>query len=242
MRSVLSILVIAFLSSWAGTVRAAELVVIASDDPSFRPGTVIEGGKTISVAAEASVVLVSADGRTIRLSGPYSGPPDTSPSDADGDLVDSLSRLIAEEGGSPETLAVFRGGFGKTPIGRPDLWGVDIARGGRYCLGPERPAMLWWPAARPGAVVKLSRSGEESGGTRVRWPQSKKYTPWPEELTLSDGETYVARFRSGDSGTRLTTVLMPNLQSDAHRAAWMAEHGCAHQALAILSAMGEGEL
>jgi hypothetical protein len=137
---------------------------------------------------------------------------------------------------------VFRGGLDKTPLGRADIWGVDIAREGRYCLRPDRPAMLWWHAARPGAVVMLSGNGDESGGARIRWPQSKKYTPWPDALSLSDGATYVARFRSGDTGTPLTTVLMPELDTDAHRAAWMAEHGCAHQALQVLGAMGEDEL
>ena len=42
--------------------------------------------------------------------------------------------------------------------------------------------------------------------------------------------------------TPLTTVLMPELDTDAHRAAWMGEHGCAHQALQVLGAMGGDEL
>jgi hypothetical protein len=35
---------------------------------------------------------------------------------------------------------------------------------------------------------------------------------------------------------------MPNLATDAHRAAWMAEHGCTRQALRVLTAMGKEEL
>ena len=241
-RGVLTSLVFALVIGWTGTSRAAELVVIASEDPALRVGTVIDGGEPITVAVRASVVLVSADGRTIRLTGPYEDAPDASPSGTDSRLVDSLSRLITEEGGSPETLAVFRGGFDKTPIGRADIWGVDIARPGKYCLRSDRPAMLWWPAARSGAVVKLSVDGDGAGGARIRWPASKKYTAWPEALTLSDGATYVARFRADDPGSELTTVLMPALDTDAHRAAWMAENGCAEQALAVLDAMGEGDL
>jgi hypothetical protein len=242
MRVIQAILVVVLFGGWAAPGRAADLVVIASDDPSVAVGTKIDGSKPIAIAADASLVLVSSTGRTIKLVGPYSGKPEPSATGHDDGLVDSLSQLIKEEGGSSTTLAVFRGGLDKTPLGRADIWGVDIAREGRYCLRPDRPAMLWWHAARPGAVVMLSGNGDESGGARIRWPQSKKYTPWPDALALSDGATYVARFRSGDTGTPLTTVLMPELDTDAHRAAWMGEHGCAHQALQVLGAMGGDEL
>lgn len=242
MRTAHTILVVMLLVGWTGSGRAADLVVIASGDASIRVGAIVDGSKTVNVAAGATIVLVSADGRTIRLSGPYSGAPDPSPPATDGRLVDSLSRLITEEPGSVETLAVFRGGFEKPPIGRPDIWGVDIARAGTYCVRPDRPVMLWWGAARAGAVVKLAGSGDGSASARIRWPQSKKYTAWPNEITLADGASYVARFRSGDAGTRLTTLLMPELDTDAHHAAWMAEHGCTRQALGVLDAMGEGEL
>lgn len=242
MRVVQLLSLLALLGGWAGPIPAADLVVIASDDPSIAAGTVIDGSGTIDVAAGASVVMVSSDGRTIRVSGPYSDAPDPTITNADSGLVDSLSRLITEQAGSPTTLAVFRAGSGKTPIGRADVWGIHIAHPGTYCLRPDRPAMLWWKAARSGAVVALSNAGDASRGARIRWPQSKRYTEWPDELTLSDDTVYVARFRSGDAGTQLTTLLMPELASDAHRAAWMAEHGCTRQALGALDAMVEGEL
>lgn len=242
MRMMQALFLLAFLGAGTGATLAADLVVIASGDPSIAIGTVIDGTKAIDVETDVSIVMVSSDGRTIKLSGPYSGAPDTSVTGTDSRLVDSLSRLITEEAGSPATLAVFRGGLEKTPIGRPDVWGIDIARAGRYCLRPGRPVMLWWRAARSGAVVALSRAADDSRGVRIRWPQSKRYTEWPGELTLSDDTDYVARFRAGDTGTRLTTLLMPELATDAHRAAWMAEHGCTRQALGALDAMVEGEL
>ena len=242
MRMVQAIVALALIGGWAAPGQAADLVVIASGDPAVTIGTKIDGSESISIPAGASLVLVSSTGQTIKLTGPYDGAPDPSNTNADSRLVDSLSKLIEEEGGSTTTLAVFRGGFDKPPIGRPDIWGVEIDKEGRYCLRPDRPAMLWWRSARSGAVIKLSINGDDSGGARIRWPTSKKYTAWPDTLVLSDGATYVARFRAGDAGTPLTTVLMPTLDTDAHRAAWMAEHGCARQALGVLGAIGEDEL
>ena len=236
---VLPVLVV--LGGWAASSQAGDMVVIASSDPSIEVGVVIDGSQPISVAANASVILVSSDGKTIKLSGPYNGVPDTSASSSDSRLVDSLSRLINQEANAPTTLAVIRGGFRRAPADRPDIWGIDIARAGKYCVRRDRPVMLWWAAARSGAVVTFSSIGDSSRSTRLSWPRGKRHLAWPKELTLSDRATYVARFWSNDNGEQLVTVLMPDLGTNAHRAAWMAEHGCTHQALKVLDAMGKEE-
>ncbi len=241
MRVIQVLLVLVVLGGWAASSQAGSMVVIASSDPSIEVGVVIDGRRPISVAANASVILVSSDGRTIKLSGPYNGAPGTSASRSDNQLVDSLSRLITKEASSPTTLAVFRGVSKQAPADRPDIWGIDIARAGKYCLRRDRPAMLWWAAARSGAVVTFSSTGDSSRNARISWPRGKRHLVWPEELTLSDGATYVARFWSEDNGEQLVTLLMPDLGTDAHRAAWMAEHGCTRQALKILDAMGKEE-
>lgn len=242
LRVVQALAVLVALGTWAGSLRAADVVVIASSDPSVEVGAVMDGSRPFTLAAAASVVLVSSQGRTIKLSGPYHGAPDPSPSRADGRLVESLSRLIAREASSPTTLAVFRGAVRHAPADRPDIWGIDIARAGNYCLRPDRPTTLWWAAARSGAIVTLSSRGAEAGSVRLRWPEGKRHLSWPRELILTDGAEFVARFWSGDDGEQLVTVLMPGLDTDAHRAAWMANHGCTRQALEVLDAMGKGEL
>ncbi len=241
MRVIQVLLVLVILGGWAASSQAVDLVVISSSDPSIEAGVVIDGSRPISIAANAAVVLVSSGGRTIKLSGPYNGAPDTSASSSDSRLVDSLSRLITKEAGSPTTLAVFRGGFKQAPADRPDIWGIDIARAGKYCVRRDRPVMLWWAAARSGAVVTFSSTGDSSRNARISWPRGKRHLAWPKELTLSDRATYVARFWSNDNGEQLVTVLMPDLGTNAHRAAWMAEHGCTRQALKVLDAMGKEE-
>ena len=87
MRVMQALLVLAFLGGWAPSSQAGDLVVIASTDPSLEVGVVIDGSRPISVAANISVVLVSSDGRTIKLSGPYNGAPDTSSTSSDNRLV-----------------------------------------------------------------------------------------------------------------------------------------------------------
>jgi hypothetical protein len=242
MRLAQALLALMVLGGWATPGRANDLVVIASSDPTVKTGVIVDGRRSMDVAADASVILVSASGKTIKLAGPYSGVPDASSPAGDGRLVESLSRLIAKDTDPSKKLAAFRGGAKQAPAERPDIWGIDIGRAGTYCLRPDQKAMLWWDAARSGAVVSVSSAGDPSSGVRIRWPSGKRHASWPEALALSDHAVYVIRFRSTDAGDELIMLLMPELETDAHRAAWMAEHGCSQQALRVLAAMAREEL
>ena len=226
----------------AGAGNAAELVVIASNQPSLKAGAVIDGSRPMTIPSGGRVTLISSTGRTIVLEGPHDGAPDPSQAPAGGDLVRSLSRLIDQQQDSSTALAVFRGVDRKSHPARPDLWGIDIARGDRYCLRRDIAPFLWWEAARAGAIVSLSDAADASRAVRIRWPSAKRDLVWPDGLELIDGATYVARFRSGDEGERLAVRFMPKLPSDPHRVAWMAEHGCVTQASRVLDALAKGEL
>jgi hypothetical protein len=156
--------------------------------------------------------------------------------------VESLSRLITQNADASGTLAAVRGEAGRAPVDRPDIWGIDLAHPGKHCLRPDRDAMIWWDAARSGAIVNVAPAGNDAYAERIRWPNGKRHLPWPKKLALSDGATFVVRFRATDAGEELTTLFMPSLETDAHRAAWMAEHECTHQALKVLDALAKGGL
>jgi hypothetical protein len=235
-------LVLVVLYGWAGSSQAGNLVVIASNDPLIEAGSVIDGNRPIRIALGASLILVSSIGNVIKLSGPYDGAPDTSVSNSDSRIVDSLSRLITTKASSPSTLAVSRGEPEQRPPERPDIWGIDITYADKYCLRQDQPTMLWWADADSGTVVTVSSVDDGSLSARIRWPRGKRYLAWPKDLTLSDGATYIARFGSEERGQQLVTILMPDVGTDAHRAAWMAENGCTRQALKVLAAMAKEEL
>jgi hypothetical protein len=242
MRLLQALLALVVLVGWTAPSLAEDLVVIASSDPSVKIGAVVKGDQPLRVAADATVVLVSAAGRTLKLAGPYRSAPGTSDARSESRLVESLSRLMTQNADASAKLAAVRGQSGRAPADRPDIWGIDIAHPGRYCLRPDRDTMIWWDAARPGAIVSVMRAGNGAYQERIRWPDSKRHLPWPKKLAPADGATYVVRFRATDAGEALTTVLMPALDTDAHRAAWMAEHECTHQALKVLDALAKEAL
>lgn len=235
-------LVFALQLGWPPSSGASELVVIVSNDPEFEVGVVLDGNKPVEIAAERSLVLISSAGKVISLSGPYHDIPDPSGPNSGDRLVGSLSQLLGKKANPPTALGATRGLPRRSPAGRPDIWGIDIARAGTYCLRADRPTMLWWAAARSFDVVSLSRTDNNTDSVELRWQRGERALAWPKSLVPVDGATYVARFWADDSGERLTTITMPPLETDAHRAAWMAEHGCTGQALKVLSALGKGEL
>ena len=218
---------------------AGQVVIVESDVDGLTRGSVIEGTRTVTLVPDSRVVLITASGRTVVLEGPYEGAIEPAAPSAEGTLVDSLSRLLREPGGDAETLAVARKYPGAEPAGRADVWGIHIATTDVYCVRADHPPVLWWPGGRVGAVVVLE---ETTGRTRVRlrWPEGKRQQPWPERLPVIEDGSYVAMFREGDPGERFTLRYMPRgLVTDAHRAAWMAEHGCTRQALRVLAAVAK---
>jgi len=230
------------LAGWAAASMAGELVVIASTDPAVKIGTIIDGKQSMRVADNASVVLISSAGKRVALSGPYSGAPQPAALSPDKGLVESLSQLITKHADTPAKLAAFRGADKPVPATRPDLWGVDIAHAGSYCLPADQDATLWWDGARAGVLVSLSGPTGRARELRIRWPGGKQHMPWPKEIPLSDGGDYVVRFHARDPGVALSTLQMPPLDTNAARAAWMAEHGCTRQALKILDAIARDQL
>jgi hypothetical protein len=237
----IAVVVLLVLGGWATSSLAGNLVVIASSDPAIEVGPVIDGRQSIKIAAGTRVVLISSDGTVLELTGPYDGAPEPSAPGPDSRLVDSLSRLLATEDSPGTTLAVSRHMPKRLPPDRPDLWGIDIAHAGNYCLRKDRPIVLWWAKAQSRAAVNLSSVGDDANSVEIRWPRGQHHRAWPKELELSDRATYVVRFGSEEPGGKFSTILMPYVASDAHRAVWMAEHGCTRQALGVLAAMGKGE-
>lgn len=237
-----ALLLLTVLTGAAPASRAGELVVIASTDPALQSGSIVDGNRSLQVVTDASVVLISSTGKRIELVGPYIGAPETSASKSGSRLVKSLSQLINQHAHTPEKLAAFRSAGKRAPAARPDIWGVDIAHAGTYCLRVDQAVMLWWDEARASALVSLSGPDGEAREVRIRWPSGQRHLAWPQALVLADGAHYLVRFRAADAGLRLITLQMPPLATDVERAAWMAEHGCTRQALAVVDAIARKEL
>ena len=233
--------VLALLAATSGAARAGELVVIASTDSEFGVGSVLDGRQAIQVADGQSVTLVSSDGRTLKLRGPYSGRPDPAP-DAGGAagaggsaLLDALADIV-----KPTAQDVSTAGIMRSSLYAPKQpWVIDSGQSGAHCVLPGRPALLWRPIAIGAASAALKADADPSGGPAgVIWQDGSYTAPWPAGLPFADGATYQLEFTVTGKTRRLSIHQVPgDLDSDVSRAVWMHAKGCTAQAKALLGTL-----
>ena len=162
-----------------GPANAAQLVVIASTAPNLKLGAIIDGAKTITLPQGSSVTLISSEGKTIKLKGPYEGQPDSSPSTSSSDLLQSLSRLVAGPPENDPSLAVFRSGAGSA---RPGVWSINVDRSGIYCALPNKSVAFWRAKARKNTVLTLKQIGGQEEQTSKDWPPGEQTMLWPPKV------------------------------------------------------------
>ncbi len=224
----------ALLAATSSATRASELVVIASTDSEIGVGSVLDGGKAIQLAEGNSVTLVSSDGRTLRLQGPYSGRPDPAP-DTGGaggtNLLDALSEIVR-----PAEEDVATAGIMRSSLYAPkEPWVIDSGQSGAHCVLPGRPALLWRSIAIGAASAALKADGGQAG---VTWQDGSYTAPWPAGLPLADGATYQLEFAITGTTRHLNIHQVPgDLDGDVSRAVWMHEKGCTAQAKALLGTL-----
>ena len=218
----------------SAAVSAAQLVVVASTVPGIGPGQVIDSDGAIEIPAGAELTLISQAGRMTRLAGPHSGAPGGGDSAGDPQMLASLSKLFKGSGQESGTLGAMRS-MGSAAPDAP--WSVDVTRTGTHCFPPDGGVELWRDKSAASSQLTMSNL---AGGGRVRtaWPAGHDSLAWPPDLPLADGASYAARVSGRATAAKLQMVALPGeLPSDAHRAAWMAEHGCESQARRLLGMM-----
>ncbi len=223
--------VLALLAATSGAARAGELVVIASTESEIGIGSLLDGGQAIQVADGNSVTLVSSDGRTLKLRGPYSGIPDPAPDTGDASLLDALSDIVKTTEKDVSTAGIMRGSL----YAPKDPWVIDSGRAGAHCVRSGRPAQLWRPIAIGATSAAL---GSDAGQSGVTWQDGSYTVAWPASLPLADGATYRLEFAVTGKTRRLNIRQVPDdLDSDVSRAIWMHENGCTAQATALLGTL-----
>ena len=220
---------LALVAAISSAARAGELVVIATTGSEIGLGSVLDGSKRIQLAAGAAVTLISADGRTLKFTGPYSGAPDAAPDTGRTDLLDALSDIV-----KPAEPDVSTAGIMRASIYAPkEPWVIDSGQPGAHCVLPGRPVPLWRPIAIGTASASLKAA---EGQATVTWEDGSYTAPWPADLPLADGASYELEFTVSGKTRRLSIHQIPGeLDDDLARALWMHDRGCTPQAKALLA-------
>ena len=213
----------------AGSVRANELVVLDAKGVELAPGAKIDGTAKLTLPAGARLTLVAADGRTIRLRGPYEEAPAPATQAAQANMGDALRNLMNQRGAGTAQLGVVRAaGEG---VDLPEPWVVDVARSGSRCLPANGTAVLWGPSFADATEIKIEPA-DRSWRARGNWPAGQDRLALPGTIPISNGTSY--QIELGGNPAAIVVFRIPAALADpVAQAAWMLERGCEDQARAL---------
>jgi hypothetical protein len=219
------------------SVEARSLVVVASNDDSLKPGSVVDSNSVVTLPKSARVKFIGADGNSVVLHGPFAGKPEktTNSSNDDAALITRLSRLFDPGNGDNSMPGGIRGAAAEGPL---RAWAIDADKGGVFCMSAAADLKLW--RKHSGIDGEAALQSEDGGKPApVFWPAGSTEIAWPDTIPAQSDGKYLLRHR----GEALPKVIIlhqipTGLRNDAERAAWMGEHGCASQARRLLQAGG----
>ncbi len=229
----LMVLIGSVLLGTSPQVEAGQWVVIAAEQTSLQPGALLDGKQPVKLADGARLTLLAEDGKTLKLTGPYSGVPGSG--GATGARTDNLTAIASLLRGHPQstsTLGAMRGNSSREPS-TADLINVDHS--GERCLNSD-PVVLWRGNAADLESVTLT----DAQGARLAsftWSAGEARLPTPGRY-FEDGKTYLLQRPDKSVSLRIhKAAAAPSNQ--AALAAWMAKSGCKAQALSVLSQLTE---
>ncbi len=226
------------------TARAAEQVVLESNNARYTAGQTFDLSTVISLDEREFVLLATEDGRILRISGPYTGvatdAPDA-PSDSEESNVRRAIRQLlgagpAEAGG----LGGVRGGSEARELladTRPDPWLLHTEITGDQCVVRDTPVRLWREQAGPPASAEVTDVAARESAP-VRWRTDETSAKWPLAAQPLDDHVYLVRPAGELRSTAIRVhTLAPELTDKGlTTAAWLAARGCTAQARLVLGA------
>ncbi|MDG5494868.1 hypothetical protein [Niveispirillum sp. BGYR6] len=224
----LSALALLLTAATALPAAAAELVVVESSAPALAPGQVLDSEAALSLPAGSRLVLVSADGATINLQGPFSGKPGNGAGGSSGGVTQSLASLLSARDSDTASLGAVRAASSAQPLPRP--WLVDASQSGHGCLQPGAAPVLWRAAT---AATDLTLAPADRAWTATTpWPAGAQDLALPADVPFADGATYL--FDMDGKSSAVTLHVAPEaVKGDRMLAAWMLAKGCERQAQAL---------
>lgn len=223
-----------------GIAQAAQLLVVASQTPALKPGTIIDSAKVLQLAAGESATLVSGLGHTLRLAGPHSAPPAVPPTPEgatpDTALLSALQGLIDEVNAANRAEQAAKPGdeAAEGLLQRP--WLINAARQGHVCLRRDLPARLWRPTSSRAETMAIT--GPSGKPVRVDWPAGEAILGWPAGVALAEAGDYRVQMQGSTKMQRIVLHFVPDdLPTDPHRIRWLLDQGCRDQARALLGTL-----
>lgn len=212
-------------------VEAGQWVVVVAEQTTMQPGAMLDGSKPIKLAEGAKLTLLAEDGKTLTLTGPYSGAPgDGTAAGAPTGNLTAIASLLQGHQQATSTLGVMRGNNAKVPA-TADLINVDSS--GERCLSAD-PVVLWRSNATQAEQIALV-DAKGAPLANFTWPAGEAQLPVPGRY-FEDAKSYLVQRADKPISLKVhKAATLPN--NPAALAAWMAKSGCKAQALIVLGGL-----
>jgi hypothetical protein len=214
-----------------GAAQAANLTVVEARGIGLQPGSTLDSNKPLQLKPGQHVTLISDDGATLSIDGPYNGPPGAGGSGKS--LGATLAALGTEHNARTGEAGVTRGA---APTTLPDAWLIDVTRSGNVCLREKTDPVFWRADDKTEAafaVMPVDRSWK----SQATWPAGLDRIHVTTDVPMHGGAAYVVNYSGTEYALSVNTV-PASLPNDQVRAAWMAQKGCTAQAEALLRHKG----
>lgn len=230
----LSVALVATLVALASAARAEDFVIIESSAPALAAGTQLAGNAPVNLPEKTRLVLLSASGRTLVLTGPFQGVAKSDGAGGDGRLLTAVASLVrsnAQESGSVGAVRAADIGWRlETAKEIGDVMAVDASNGGDVCLEGGRQALIVRnPHGPTGRTTILA--ADSATAAIIDWPPGAARAPWPSKLPIADGAQYLIEQEGQPSVAIATLHLLPAAPgaTDLQLLVRLTEAGCTDQ-------------
>lgn len=213
----------------AGRAAAEQAVVVASTAPGYAQGQLVPDGAAVTVPDGANAMFLFANGRMLRIKGPFDGPLDRMP-DASG--WGGVGSLVGGERFFQTDLGAARAVGIPMQKGEEQVFTLDPGRAGTQCVKSGGTVLLSKPAD-PALIPATLREDNRGATATLRWDKGAT-VPWPRELPMIDGTAVSVAGPDGRVRHSMTLRVISAEGQGAELAVRLAGAGCAAQAAVLL--------
>lgn len=210
--------------------NAAQMVVAEARGIGLKPGAMLDTSRPLVLKEGQHITLISSSGATLKLDGPYNAVPDTNKGGTG--IGAKLAALTTQNSVRLGEVGTTRTGEAKDTL--PSPWVLNVSHPGAVCLREGTHPVLWRSAAKTTAATAIMPA-DRSWRLELNWPAGSDRLPVTSDVAIHGDATYFVSLGGSEQAVWIKSVPAV-LETDAMRAAWMAERGCTEQAEAVLRA------
>ena len=216
-----------------GGVAMAQNMVVRSTGPSassYPAGKKMANDEKISLKAQDRVTILTKSGTRV-----LKGPGTFSLAQGAGSASSAsrrLSSFISNRGNSRARTGAVRaaGGVAVETPNNPNLWFLDVTKGGKFCVADPDGLIVWRPDYTGSATASIVEPAD-GNVTEIAWRKGNPLKAWPKDvLPVTNGASYRLLGSNVPQSVEVNFVVLQNQPTDLDDAASMLiENGCTGQ-------------